>query len=114
MIAARTAAPARPAAQVGGWVPYPDPTPHPALDGRRVSHLSGELWLGLRAMLIGLDAAAAERDPAAGACDVLRLLAASARPAAGGAYVTDPVAALGHRPVRLRPDGTGALIADQP
>ncbi|MFJ5885625.1 hypothetical protein [Kitasatospora cineracea] len=114
MIATRTAAPARPAHQVGGWLPYPDPTPHPALGHRRVSHLSAELWLGLRAMLLALDPATAEHDPATGACDTLRLLAATAHPAPGGGYTTAPITELGRRPVRLRPDGAGALIADQP
>ncbi|MGW4894110.1 hypothetical protein ACWEQL_17830 [Kitasatospora sp. NPDC004240] len=114
MIATNTAAPARPVIQTGGWVPCPDRAPHPALGGRRVSHIGGGLWLGLRAMLLGLDPAAAEHDSTAGACDLLRLLALTARPANGGGYLTDPVADLGHRPVRLRPDGAGALLADQP
>ncbi|MFJ5926479.1 hypothetical protein ACIQF6_28140 [Kitasatospora sp. NPDC092948] len=117
-----TAAAARPAptstarsqASAGGWLPYPSPAPHPALGGRRITYVAGGLWLGLRAMLLGLDAAAAEHDPTAGACDVLRLLAAAAHPAPGGGYLTDPVADLGRRPVRLRPDGAGGLIADQP
>ncbi|WP_189273949.1 hypothetical protein [Kitasatospora griseola] len=107
------APPARSPALAGGWLSYPDAAPHPTLGGRRVTYVAGGLWLGLRAMLLGLDPAAAEHDPTAGACDVLRLLALTARPAPGG-YVTDPVADLGHRPVRLRPDGAGGLLADQP
>ncbi|RKE23433.1 hypothetical protein [Streptomyces sp. TLI_171] len=114
MIDTRPAATSCSSVSVGGWLPYPDPVPHPALGGRPVTHVAGPLWLGLRAMLLGLDPAAAEHDPTAGACDVLRLLALAARPAPAGGYLTDPVADLGHRPVRLRPDGAGGLLADQP
>ncbi|OKI95099.1 hypothetical protein [Kitasatospora sp. CB01950] len=84
MIATRAATPA-----TGGWLPYPNSAPHPALGGRRVPHVAGGLWLGLRAMLLGPDPAAAEHDPTAAACDVLRLLALTARPAPGGGFVTD-------------------------
>ncbi|MEV7214548.1 hypothetical protein AB0O31_15815 [Kitasatospora cineracea] len=55
-----------------------------------------------------------DADPATGTCDTLRLLAATAHPAPGGGYTTAPITELGRRPVRLRLDGAGALIADQP
>ncbi|MEU6239030.1 hypothetical protein [Kitasatospora sp. NPDC047058] len=107
------ATPVRSSVQVGGWLPYPDPLPHPALGNAPIAYVSGGLWAGLRAMLLGLDSAAAEQDATGAACDLLRLLALTAVSVPGGGFATAPVAELDHRPVLFRPDGLHRLIASQ-
>src|SRR5262249_22813013 len=62
----------------GLWLPHPDSGPHPALGGVPVCYVSAPLWQALQTMAAGLDPRAARSDPTAAACDVLRLLAASA------------------------------------
>ncbi|MFJ5071580.1 hypothetical protein ACIQC7_34700 [Kitasatospora sp. NPDC088556] len=108
-----SAAPVRSPAPVGGWLPYPDPLPHAALGNAPIAYVAGGLWVGLRAMLLGLDPAAAEHDATEAACDLLRLLALTAVPVLGGGFATLPVAELDHRPLLFRPDGLHRLIASQ-
>ncbi|MFJ1705955.1 hypothetical protein [Kitasatospora sp. NPDC088346] len=100
---------------------YPDPGPHPTLDGDPISYVSAPLWDALTVMAAGLDPVATAADPGGTACDALRLIVAAAQDTAdpdepaGRLYITPSVVELGRRPVwLLRPAPRGPITAGFP